>query len=102
MPTTKWAAANLPALSQELGVLDHLPTFADVVQQPIRRRPLATTQADAPVQQLLPGRFVTVVLEGVQQLLNPLLAGRVVLPVNLTSRFVSILAEVVEVQAQVI
>jgi len=50
------------------------------------RWPLAATQPNMPLQQLLPSRFIAVVLGSVQQLVCPLLAGLAVLPPQISRR----------------
>src|SRR3954453_5450487 len=94
-------APNLPTLRLELRVLDHLASFTDVVHQPIRRR-TAVPQSETPFEQLLPGRLVARVLEDVEYPAGPFLAGGVVVAVGLPPRLVNVLAEVVEVQPQVV
>jgi hypothetical protein len=71
------AAADLPALRMEFGITDHLPLFAHVIHQPIRRRSPAL-QRHAPLQQPLPARLITVALEHLLQLAGPALALLVV------------------------
>lgn len=92
------ATAYLPSLGLELRISNHRTTRTDVVQQPIRRSTLTATQTRPPRYQLLPARFLALVLERVQSRPRPLLAAFVLLTVNLPPGLVDVCAAVVKVQ----
>ena len=66
------SAAALPATLSELRVVDHLTTLQNIIDQAVRFSLLGSVPQRATLrQQLLPGGFVALVLECVQQVLRP-------------------------------
>ena len=95
------SAAALPATLSELRVVDHLTTLQNIIDQAVRFSLLGSVPQRATLrQQLLPGGFVALVLECVQQVLRPRAALVRVGTEHDPSAVVHVFGEVVEVQPQ--
>jgi len=90
----------VPALGGELRIADHVATLHDVIQQSIGGPAFLPAQRGPPRQQLFASRFVAVVLEGVQQRVDPGVARGVLFAERRPATAMHVLAEVIEVQSQ--
>ena len=95
------AAADLPAPLSKRRIADHFLARRDEVQQPVGgfAFPFAL-QRGTPLDDLLPGRCVALVLEHVHQFVGPRAALGRFLAKNLAPRTMHVFTQVVEVQAQ--
>ncbi len=78
-----------------------MTSLGHVLQQSLRRLTPLATKRFAPLRQTVPGRVVAVVLEGVHQFAEPLLARLRRLAENDATRLLGVVLQVIEVQADV-
>ena len=93
------AAANLPAFGTKRGVMNQVAAFGHVVQQAVQGGFLRLAFERGPLRgELIPGRFVTLVFEGVHQRLQPSFSGFVI-AIKSPSGFLGVVLEMPEIQA---
>lgn len=95
----RWTRPDLPALSGELRIVDHVPAFDHVIQQLPGSNTFTASQVGLPCQELFVGRLVPDVLEDVQDLTCPNATGFVLFAVHPATRLVNVFAEVVKVES---